>query len=175
MSRTCQHCGQDTCRECASCGESECGHHQFIPVHRPRGCSCDAAEWRNPECIPPVCGNYEGGDSPTDHCEHCEHNRECHEPGARVRSATGSLAETIAEVTARENELRADLEKAVREICNAITPEGVLPIVEITTSAVPSYGGFPRQVRASANVTFRPIQHLERLPSAALKGAPPNT
>ena len=79
---TCPKCGQDHCRQCASCGDYECGHHKFVPVVRMTGkCCCESSEWIDPANIPAACGKFAGDVG--SYCETCEHDYECHVEGGQ--------------------------------------------------------------------------------------------
>ena len=80
MKKKCLMCGSEDCGVCATCGEEQCQHHEFVALVRPSPhCCCEVREWSDPSNIPPVCDGFEGADGQAN-CQKCEHDKECHAP-----------------------------------------------------------------------------------------------
>lgn len=63
---------------CAECGLTREEHHDFAAIETPKGCACDAMDWRNPNDIPAVCGSLLLDSDGL--CKTCQHLSECHRP-----------------------------------------------------------------------------------------------
>lgn len=73
----------DVCIE-PGCGERSGAHHAFKPPVRPEGCICDPLSYSDPNNIPAICAEFQGGHSGSSerYCKACEHDFECHKAPA---------------------------------------------------------------------------------------------
>ena len=67
---------------CKHCGEPEAFHHEFEPMTRPDGCTCDPRDWVDPANVPPICQTYVVRVTDDGTCATCEHHIECHTKGS---------------------------------------------------------------------------------------------
>lgn len=64
--------------ECRQCDCEEGDHHAFNPYLIPEACACPPGDWREPDKIPDVCGEFVPMNADSATCLKCEHEDTCH-------------------------------------------------------------------------------------------------